>query len=203
MASTDAWLTQDPLPVIINNKPYPTSQTYEVHRVDSASPSVLHNVASCSPEDANAAVDACWAAFPAWRDTPYGERRKIIQKAHTLLQERLQKYAQLEVEETSSGKGFAQFDMGLAIGALEESAAVVSIALRGEIAPPQANGKRALIYREPYGVVLGIVSIWSAVCRKEREKQPLEVRARSCLGTPPLFYRPHGTPPSRSVCARS
>jgi hypothetical protein len=42
-----------------------------------------------SKADVDAAVAAAKAAFPAWRDTPWQERVKILQKAADLISERL------------------------------------------------------------------------------------------------------------------
>lgn len=119
----------------------------------------VHSVVGCTPDDATAAVDAAAAAFPAWKATPYEERRKVFLRASELLQQRAQEYAQLTVEETCLDLSFATFEiLNLAVPGLEETAAVITTALRGEFPRLHESGRRELIQREPYGVVVGIVS---------------------------------------------
>jgi acyl-CoA reductase-like NAD-dependent aldehyde dehydrogenase len=137
-----------------------TGRTFDVIRPDRADGPKVHSVVSCGPSEAAAAVDAAAAALPAWKATSFTERRNIFLKAADLLRQRAEEYTKLTAAETPLDLAFAGFEIGgLAIPQLEETAAVITQALKGEFPRIDASGKRELIQREPYGVVLGIVSL--------------------------------------------
>ena len=50
-------------------------------------------VAAAGPEDVARAAEAAQAAFPAWSNTPPGERRALLNRAADLLQERSEQIA--------------------------------------------------------------------------------------------------------------
>lgn len=103
-----------PVPCLINNKAHTTSKTYDV--VDPHDPSkVLHKVYAASAADADAAIKAAWAAFPAWRKTPATERRRIFLKAADILRTRTNKFVELEMAETTGNINWAHTDMYLAL----------------------------------------------------------------------------------------
>ncbi|CAO1635968.1 unnamed protein product [Sympodiomycopsis kandeliae] len=168
LSQTPTFLKLQPVPAIIGDQvltqPSSTSSssTFDVVRPERGSESKIHSVVSCTPEQAGQAVDAAWKTFPSWKATPLEERRKVFWKAAELLRERSQEYAQLTVEETCLDIAFATFEiLNLAIPGLEETGAVLTSALRGEFPTAHANGRRELITREPYGVVVGIAP-WNA-----------------------------------------
>jgi acyl-CoA reductase-like NAD-dependent aldehyde dehydrogenase len=152
------------VPLIVDGKDFPASNTFPVYDPQDRS-TILHHVSSLSVSSVADVVASSKRAFPGWRDTPYTERRKIFAKAAVLLQERIPELIQTQVDETTSSQGFAGFDVAVLTAAtLEETAAAMSTALRGELAPLDASGKRMLTVKEPLGVVLSIGECW--VCRR-------------------------------------
>ncbi|MGV9194942.1 NAD-dependent succinate-semialdehyde dehydrogenase [Microbacterium sp. MC2] len=62
---------------------------------DPATGAVIKEIASATPADGLAALDAADAAFPAWAATPLRERAELLRRAFDLLQERKEDFALL------------------------------------------------------------------------------------------------------------
>lgn len=168
-----SFLDQEPIPCVINGKAVQTkkcftslcsrrraeqkSRTFDL--IDphdaSAEPKVIYKVAGAGMEDVDAAVDAAWAAFPAWSATDYAQRRAILLKAAQLVRDRVNDLIAIETRETTSAETWAGFTIGkLSPESIEETACCLT-SLRGEIVPSPA-GQTTYIERKPYGVVVGI-----------------------------------------------
>lgn len=163
-ATSIPFLNLQPVPALIGGEPLTNSKTtFDVHRPErGANESNVHTVISCSVDDAKKAVDAAAAALPAWKATSFSERRNIFLKAADLLRGRIDEYVKVTTGETCLDVAFSSFELAnLAVPGLEETAAVISTALRGEFPRIDATGRRELIQREPFGVVLGIAP-WNA-----------------------------------------
>jgi acyl-CoA reductase-like NAD-dependent aldehyde dehydrogenase len=116
---------------------------------------LVGSAVAASVADANAAVDAAAAAFPAWSATPPAKRRELLAKAAELLSERGGEIAGVMTEETGATFGWGMFNVSLASGMLREAAAQ-AYALVGEVIPSDVPGKLAMAVRQPVGVVVGI-----------------------------------------------
>ncbi|SCV68256.1 BQ2448_377 [Microbotryum intermedium] len=159
MPSTFDLLSQSPVPCYVNGEAFKGSGSYAVK--DPHNPSeTLHEVSSITIGDVPKVLEAASKSFKAWRNTPVTQRRDIFNKAVELIKEHQGKFAGIEAAETTSAPGWAGFDAFLATDSLAESAAVSTIALRGEIATTEA-GKRAFIKRCPYGTVFSMAP-WNA-----------------------------------------
>src|SRR3954447_18793159 len=117
-------------------------------------------VAAAGPDDVQRAAAAAQAAFPAWSNTPPGERRALLSRAADLLQERSEQIAAIVTEETGGTFGWGMFNCKLAAGMLVEAAALTT-AVTGVIIPSNVPGLTAMGVRQPAGVVLGIAP-WNA-----------------------------------------
>jgi acyl-CoA reductase-like NAD-dependent aldehyde dehydrogenase len=149
------------VPIIVDGKAFPTQGTFPVYDPQDRT-TVLYSVSSLPAASVADVTASSKKAFPAWRDMPYAEKRKIFFKAAQLFQERIPELVQTITTETTAPTGFASFDIGvLAAACLEETTAVMSTALRGEMAPLDASGKRMMVIKERYGVVLSIPA-WNA-----------------------------------------
>ncbi|WP_297081243.1 NAD-dependent succinate-semialdehyde dehydrogenase [uncultured Demequina sp.] len=82
---------------------------------DPATGDVIKTIASASPEDGLAALDAADRAFPAWAATPARERGEILRRAFDLLTERADDFALLMTVEM--GKPLDQARGEVAYGA--------------------------------------------------------------------------------------
>lgn len=145
------------VPCVINGQPYMCSKTYP--RKDPHTGKHLFNVSAATEADVHAAIESAQAAFPAWRATAPAERRKIFQNAARIIEERREQIVKLGVYETTNTEPWANVDIHLTIAALDELAAAIT-QLKAETVNP-SPGQEGYIFREPFGVVLGIAP-WNA-----------------------------------------
>lgn len=155
---------QPPLPCIIHNEEMHYDKTYDV--LSSLDHKTIIRKASClqlsSIEDL---LSSSHEGFKVWSKTPLSERRQIFSRAAKLLELRKNEFIEEQIEETTSSREFASFDIStLASSCLNEIAHVMSSALRGEIAPSDTKGKRMFVVRESMGVIL---SIGMFVCERQ------------------------------------
>lgn len=59
-------------------------------------------------------------------------------------------------QEIGADKAYQDFILGLAVEGLKDTAGKIAGALQGAIPVSNHDGMRAMIYKRPYGVVLGI-----------------------------------------------
>ncbi|HXN74751.1 MAG TPA: aldehyde dehydrogenase [Candidatus Acidoferrales bacterium] len=121
---------------------------------------VIARVAAAGRQDAARAVEAAFAAFPAWSATPPGARRSLFLKAAGVMDSRQSEIARLITEETGGTFGWGIFNCILAAGILREAAAQ-TYGLVGEIIPSDLPDTVAMATRQPVGVVVGIAP-WNA-----------------------------------------
>ncbi|MCR4471615.1 aldehyde dehydrogenase [Burkholderia sp. SCN-KJ] len=121
-------------------------------------------VASTAPAatvaDAQAAVHAAAAAFPAWSAMGPGERRALLNRAADALEEKGDTFALAMATETGASRLWADFNVKLAADGLREAAAMIT-QISGEVIPSDVPGNLALGVRQAAGVVLGIAP-WNA-----------------------------------------
>ncbi len=120
---------------------------------------VVSRVAAATLEDADAAVAAAQAAFPAWAALAPGERRMRLLKAAELMETRVAEFM-AAASETGAAANWYGFNVQLAAGMLREAAAMTTQIL-GEVIPSNVPGSFAMGLRQPCGVVLGIAP-WNA-----------------------------------------
>lgn len=121
-------------------------------------------VASTAPAatvaDAQAAVHAAAAAFPAWSTMGPGERRALLNRAAEALEAKGDAFALAMATETGASRLWADFNVKLAADGLREAAAMIT-QISGEVIPSDVPGSLALGVRQAAGVVLGIAP-WNA-----------------------------------------
>ena len=121
---------------------------------------VFARVSAGKRADARQAIDAAYAAFPAWSHTLPAERQALFLKAADILEKKRDEIVTILAEETGCTFGFAMFQSGFTPGLLREAAAQVHQA-NGEIIPADLPGALYLAMRQPVGVVVGIAP-WNA-----------------------------------------
>ena len=82
--------------------------------------------AAATIADANAAVEAAAAAFPAWSRTGPGERRAILSKAADIMASKVDEFTRLMIEETGATGPWAGFNVMLASNMLREAGAMTT-----------------------------------------------------------------------------
>jgi acyl-CoA reductase-like NAD-dependent aldehyde dehydrogenase len=111
-------------------------------------------------EDADAAVAAASAAFPAWRALGATERRKRLLRAADILESWTPKFIEIGVAETGGTPGWYGFNVMLAANMLREAGAMTT-QITGEVIPSDIPGNMAMAIRQPVGVVFGMAP-WNA-----------------------------------------
>jgi acyl-CoA reductase-like NAD-dependent aldehyde dehydrogenase len=129
-------------------------------RIDPFSGAVATRAAAATVEDADRAVAAAKAAFPAWSALSATERRKRLLHAADILESFTPKFIEAGVAETGATPAWYGFNVALAAGMLREAASMTT-QITGEVLPSDIPGSMALAVRRPCGVVLGIAP-WNA-----------------------------------------
>ncbi|KAJ5236505.1 hypothetical protein N7489_006596 [Penicillium chrysogenum] len=122
-------------PLIINNESIETDIKFEVHAP--ATGELSGYCAGVSVDDANRAVDSAQAAFPAWSKTTANDRRDILLKAADIMASRKEELIQYQ-----------------------HFAGRIST-IEGVVPNVSQEGEGAIVYKEPYGVILSIAP-WNA-----------------------------------------
>jgi acyl-CoA reductase-like NAD-dependent aldehyde dehydrogenase len=132
----------------------------EFHRIDPANGETASRAAAATLDDADAAVAAAQAAFPAWAAVLPGERRRLLLKAADLMQARTDEFVAAAVAEAGGTPGWYGFNVMLAANMLREAAAMTT-QIEGQVIPSDMPGSLSMAMRQPCGVVLGIAP-WNA-----------------------------------------
>ncbi|HUZ09453.1 MAG TPA: NAD-dependent succinate-semialdehyde dehydrogenase [Acidimicrobiales bacterium] len=127
--------------------------------LDPASGRVVASVSDSGRDEAVAAVDAAWDAFPAWSRLTAYQRSELLYKAHGLMLERHEALAKLMTEEQGKPIRMARTEVRYGADFLlwyaEEAKRVY-----GETIPSARADQRFLVLREPVGVV-GAITPWN------------------------------------------
>jgi succinate-semialdehyde dehydrogenase/glutarate-semialdehyde dehydrogenase len=116
---------------------------------------VIAQVASLDAADARKAVDAAFAAQPAWRAKTAKERASLMRKWFELIMANQEDLARLMTAE--QGKPLAETRGEVAYGAsFIEWFAEEGKRIYGDVIPTFAAGKRVIVTKEPVGVVAAI-----------------------------------------------
>jgi succinate-semialdehyde dehydrogenase / glutarate-semialdehyde dehydrogenase len=126
---------------------------FDVH--DPATGKKLADVANLGPKDAEAAIDAANAAWPAWRSKTGKERSSILRKWFDLLMANQEDLGRLMTAE--QGKPFAEAKGEVAYGAsFVEWYAEEAKRVNGETLPQFDNNRRLMVLKQPIGVCAAI-----------------------------------------------
>lgn len=142
------------VPAIINNKDCHFKTTFPVYAP--ATGVHLHNCANASVYDANVAAKAAQDAYPAWRNTKPGEKRRLFLKAAEVLESRAEELGKYMIDEAGAPEFWgAGFNVPLATDIIRDVAGRIPTIV-GSIPTAGEEGTSALVVKEPYGVVLAI-----------------------------------------------
>jgi acyl-CoA reductase-like NAD-dependent aldehyde dehydrogenase len=147
------------VPLLIGGQSRSAADGRVFERCNPVTGEVVSRVAAATLEDADAAVAAAQAAFPAWAALPPNERRARLLKAAEQMAERAPEFLAL-AGETGAMANWYGFNVHLAASMLREAAAMTT-QIYGEVVPSDVPGSFAMALRQPCGVVLGIAP-WNA-----------------------------------------
>jgi succinate-semialdehyde dehydrogenase/glutarate-semialdehyde dehydrogenase len=138
---------------LINGQWVKGTSRFDVH--DPATGKKLVDVANLGPKDAEAAIDAANAAWPAWRDKTGKERSIILRKWFDLLMANQEDLGRIMTAE--QGKPFAEAKGEVAYGAsFVEWFAEEAKRVNGETLPQFDNNRRLMVLKQPIGVCAAI-----------------------------------------------
>jgi acyl-CoA reductase-like NAD-dependent aldehyde dehydrogenase len=146
------------VPLWIDGKEVFTESTFDV--ISPNTNKSCWKSASATKDDALRAVETAQAAFPSWSKTKPDVRRDILLKAADLLEARTGENGGYLMTEIGTDTGSAMhFVIPLAINMCRDIASRISSVV-GSVPVCEDPGTSAIIFKEPYGVTLGIVT-WS------------------------------------------
>ena len=167
-ASPSRFDTSSTIPFWLDGKEVKASKTFEV--TSPVDHKVLYNASSASESDVDAALKSAEKAFKSWSKTKPAFRRDIFLKAAEIIAKRKEELQHYSHTETGAAAEFFGFEFALACDAFKAIAGLIS-SVQGSIPTPAEDGSSAMMFREPYGVVLAIAP-WNA---------PYVLGLRSCL----------------------
>ncbi|KAL9115919.1 MAG: hypothetical protein Q9227_000287 [Pyrenula ochraceoflavens] len=156
--TTRHWDSSSVVPLWLNGKEVTTSSTFDVD--SPVTNKLAWKCSAATKEDAVAAVEAAQKAFPAWSKTKPKERRDIFLRAADDVDRRsaeLRSYAETEM---GVAEPMIMFMLATFSDFLRDTAGKLSLATVGSIPEVAQEGQHAMVYKEPYGVCLGI-SPWN------------------------------------------
>ena len=146
--------------MIINGKSCPATDNSTFDHIGSTTGDVVTKAAAGKAEDANKAIEAAAAAFPIWSALPPSEKRIRLLKAADLLASRAEAFISIGMTEMGSSGAWYGFNVQVAANMLRDAAGMVT-QIQGDIIPSDAEGRMAMAWRVPCGVVVGM-SPWNA-----------------------------------------
>ncbi|MGQ9734244.1 MAG: aldehyde dehydrogenase family protein [Candidatus Bipolaricaulia bacterium] len=106
-------------------------------------------------EDVDRALQAAARAFSQWKESLPSERASLLEKARSILLERLLNIARLLTQEQGKPLREAEGELKATAEALEYYSRKAK-EIKGEILPPRAKGMRNLVLKQPIGPVVAI-----------------------------------------------
>lgn len=138
---------------LINGHWVKGASRFDVH--DPATGKKLADVANLTAQDAEAAINAANAAWPAWRNKTGKERSLILRKWFDLLMANQEDLGRIMTAE--QGKPFAEAKGEVAYGAsFVEWFAEEAKRVNGETLPQFDNNRRLMVLKQPIGVCAAI-----------------------------------------------
>ncbi|GKZ21658.1 hypothetical protein AbraIFM66951_002318 [Aspergillus brasiliensis] len=141
-------------PLIINGQEESGSHTSEVK--SPCTGKICWAAASATVDDAARAIEAAEATFPAWARTKPAIRCDILLKTADILESRREEYANyMHTETGADAEATKHFVISLATRMLRDIAGRIT-SFCGRV-PVVGEGQSAIAFKEPMGVILGIV----------------------------------------------
>ena len=116
--------------------------------------SVIAEIAAGGRKEAEAAVAAAHAAFPAWAAMTPGERQRLFLKAADIVDARLEDAVRLMAIEGGASRAFSSFQVKLSSAMLRQAASWGYLPA-GDVMLSDVPGRTAIVVRKPLGVVAG------------------------------------------------
>lgn len=116
--------------------------------------SLVAEIAAGGRAEAERAIAAAQAAFPAWAALPPGERQRLFLKAADITERRIDEIVPIMAAESGSTRTFAAFQIRLSAAMLRQAANWGYLPY-GDLMRSDVPGRMAMVARKPLGVVAG------------------------------------------------
>lgn len=146
--------------LLIDGVATPATGESTFDRIDPVLGQVSTRTAAATARDAVHAANVAARAFPVWSATPPGARRAALERAASIMLERIPDFTEAVVAETGGTHGWAAFNCRFAATILRDAAAMTT-QMSGEIIPSDKPGLLAMAVRQPVGVVFSMAP-WNA-----------------------------------------
>ncbi|PGG96512.1 hypothetical protein AJ80_09818 [Polytolypa hystricis UAMH7299] len=150
--------TTTTIPLVLDNKDVVSSSTFDVF--SPATGKLLYKCSSASVDDAIRAADSAQKAFKTWSKTKLSVRRNLILKAADIYERRKEELIGYMQEDIGALRPVSEFIVGMGLELMRDTAGKVST-IEGAAPALAMEGQSGLVYKEPYGVILGIAP-WNA-----------------------------------------
>ena len=142
------------VPLLINGKEVTNETTFDV--VSPVTGKRIWKGSSVSKQQAIEAVEAAQAAFPAWSKTKPSFRRDILIRASDILKSRGEEICEyMDIETGSTEVMSKHFNLPSSIEQLRDVGGRI-VTVTGSVPVCRDEGRSAIMYKEPYGVIFGI-----------------------------------------------
>lgn len=180
-------LVKDHYPLYINGKWVEGSsgKTFDTHCP--ANGERLAAIAVADDADVDAAVQAAWDAFPAWRDTPLAERIAIMDRIHGALMENFSNFNEIDALNTCMTIPMLQAYQGMGITQFSYFSSCIQTLEDGTNS--EQPGVRTMVVREPLGVI-GAITPWNVPFTLACWKIAPALAAGNCVVLKPSSYTP-------------
>ena len=131
-----------------------------VDDVEPATGRRIVSVAGSTPEDVARAAAAAKAAQPAWAETSYQERARILRKAADIYEANREEFGTWTMRETGASHSKMHHESNFAYGEIL-SASTLPWQPYGSLVPTVVKGRLSMIRRIPAGVV-GAITPWNS-----------------------------------------
>jgi acyl-CoA reductase-like NAD-dependent aldehyde dehydrogenase len=142
------------VPLIIDGRDVRTGAPFDVR--NPATGKTVWTASAALRDDAARAIEAAEAAFAAWSKTKPQRIRDIFLRAAEILHSRGKEAGGYMTAETSAPDAFAGgFNVPVTVEMLKDIAGRI-VGLSSSVPVCGEEGKQAIVYKVPYGVVFGI-----------------------------------------------
>lgn len=143
------------VPLLINGIDQFIGETFNV--ISPHTNKVCWQAISANQAQAIAAIESAQTAFPMWSKTKPHIRRDLLLKVASNLESRTEEYAKyMSIEMGADLTTSIHVIVPLAIRMLRDIASRIS-SICGSIPVVESEGQSAMVFKQPYGVILGIV----------------------------------------------
>jgi acyl-CoA reductase-like NAD-dependent aldehyde dehydrogenase len=147
-----------PVPLWLGGKEVLAERYFEVR--SPLDGKICWTASAASVKDAKAAVDSAERAFQSWKETKPTVRRDIFLRAHGILKADEQECQRITEIETGAPAGQFKMQFETALELCMQMAALCCM-IQGSVPCPATTDRKAMVTKEPYGVVLAIAP-WNA-----------------------------------------